>query len=106
MRAGLRLLRDSGDTTTFEGMEPDGPLPPFVTPDENLAAVVDAQDYLDQKMAALAAHATQITTDGPFFALSNNVGSTAWGLEFYRIVKGHRGELGPDGLETDLFAGV
>ena len=106
MRAGLRLLRDSGDATTFEGMEPDGPLPPFITADENLAAVVDAQDYLDQKMAALAAHASQITTDGPFFALSNNVGSTAWGLEFYRIVKGQRGELNEDGLETDLFAGV
>ena len=103
---GLRMLRDAGDTTTFEGMDPDGPLPPFVTADENLAAVVDAQDYLEQKMAALAAHATQITTDGPFFALSNNVGTTAWGIEFYRIAKGQRGELNEDGLETDLFAGV
>ena len=27
-------LREAGDTTTFEGMDPDGPLPPFVTPDE------------------------------------------------------------------------
>ena len=106
MRAGLRALRDSGDTTTFEGMDPDGPLPHFVTPDENLAAGVDAQDFVDKKMAALASYPTQITTDGPFFALSNNVGSTAWGIEFYRIVKGERGELGEDGLETDLFAGV
>ena len=88
MRAGLRALRDSGDTTTFEGMDPDGPLPPFITPDENLSAAVDATDHVDQKMAALAAHATQITTDGPFFALSNNVGSQAWGVEFYRIAKG------------------
>ena len=29
MRAGLRRLRDAGDTTTFEGMDPDGPLPPL-----------------------------------------------------------------------------
>jgi N-acetyl-1-D-myo-inositol-2-amino-2-deoxy-alpha-D-glucopyranoside deacetylase len=106
MRAGLRLLRESGDSTTFEGMDPDGPLPPFVTADENLSAMVDGTDYHDRKMAALAAHATQITTDGPFFALSNNVGSTAWGLEFYRIAKGERGELNEDGLETDLFAGL
>jgi N-acetyl-1-D-myo-inositol-2-amino-2-deoxy-alpha-D-glucopyranoside deacetylase len=106
MRAGLRTLRDSGDTTTFEGMDPDGPLPPFVTSDENLAAAVDAQDFHEQKMKALAAHKTQITTDGPFFALSNNVGSTAWGIEYFRIAKGVRGELGEDGLETDLFAGV
>jgi N-acetyl-1-D-myo-inositol-2-amino-2-deoxy-alpha-D-glucopyranoside deacetylase len=100
------MLREAGDTTTFEGMDPDGPLPPFVTADENLAAAVDAQEYHEQKMAALAAHATQITTDGPFFALSNNVGTTAWGIEFYRIAKGQRGQLNEDGLETDLFAGV
>ena len=106
MRAGLRALRDAGDTTSFEGMDPDGPLPHFVTADENLSAVVEADGYTEQKMAALRAYPTQITLDGPFFALSNNVGSTAWGIEFYRIVKGERGELGEDGLETDLFAGV
>ena len=32
---------------SFEGMDPDGPLPPFVTADEDLAAVVDAPDYVD-----------------------------------------------------------
>jgi N-acetyl-1-D-myo-inositol-2-amino-2-deoxy-alpha-D-glucopyranoside deacetylase len=106
MRAGLRMLRDSGDTTTFEGMDPDGPLPPFVTSDENLSAVVDGTEFHDRKMAAMAAHATQIRTDGPFFALSNNVGATAWGLEFFRIAKGSRGPLDEDGLETDLFAGL
>ncbi|MFC6286211.1 N-acetyl-1-D-myo-inositol-2-amino-2-deoxy-alpha-D-glucopyranoside deacetylase [Nocardioides sp. GCM10027113] len=106
MRAGLRMLRDAGDTTTFEGMDPDGPLPPFITPDENLTCAVDAQDFVDVKMDAMRAHATQITTDGPFFALSNNVGSTAWGIEFFRIAKGTPGETGPDGLETDLFAGL
>ncbi len=109
MRAGLRHLRDSGDTTTFEGMDPDGPLPPFVTSDENLSAAVDGSAHIDQKMAALAAHATQISTDGPFFALSNNVGAEAWGTEFFRIAKGHRGgrgELDENGWETDLFAGL
>jgi N-acetyl-1-D-myo-inositol-2-amino-2-deoxy-alpha-D-glucopyranoside deacetylase len=106
MRAGLRALRDAGDTTSFEGMDPDGPLPHFVTADEDLAAVVDAQEYVDQKMAALRAHATQITADGPFFALSNNLGSVAWGVEYFRIAKGTRGELNEDGLETDLFAGL
>ena len=106
MRASLRALREAGDATTFEGMDPDGPLPPFITADENLAAVVDAQDYVEHKMNAMRAHATQITTDGPFFALSNNVGSVVWGLEFFRIAKGERGELNEDGLETDLFAGL
>ncbi|MGZ4466649.1 MAG: N-acetyl-1-D-myo-inositol-2-amino-2-deoxy-alpha-D-glucopyranoside deacetylase [Nocardioides sp.] len=106
MRQGLRALRDAGDTTSFEGMDPDGPLPFFAIPDADLSAAVDAQDHVDRKMAALGAHATQITMDGPFFALSNNVGSTAWGIEYFRIAKGQQGPLGPDGVETDLFAGL
>jgi N-acetyl-1-D-myo-inositol-2-amino-2-deoxy-alpha-D-glucopyranoside deacetylase len=106
MREGLRALRAAGDTTTFEGMDPDGPLPHFVTADVDLAAGVDATAFVARKMDAMRAHATQITTDGPFFALSNNVGDTAWGVEFYRIAKGEVGERGDDGLETDLFAGL
>ena len=106
MRASLRALREAGDTTTFEGMDPDGPLPHFITPDEHLAARIDGTDYIDQKMAALAAHATQITTDGPFFALSNNQGASVWGTEFFRIAKGRLGDLDDEGLETDLFAGI
>jgi N-acetyl-1-D-myo-inositol-2-amino-2-deoxy-alpha-D-glucopyranoside deacetylase len=106
MRDGLRRLRESGDTTSFEGMDPDGPLPPFVTPDELLDAVVEGGDFVEAKMAAMRAHATQITVDGPFFALSNNVGNEVWGVEFFRLAKGVRGPVGPDGLETDLFAGL
>src|SRR6478735_11608666 len=82
MRDGLRALRDAGDTTSFEGMDPDGPLPHFVTADVDLAAGVDATAHVEQKLAAMRAHATQITTDGPFFALSNNVGAVACGMEF------------------------
>jgi N-acetyl-1-D-myo-inositol-2-amino-2-deoxy-alpha-D-glucopyranoside deacetylase len=106
MRASLRALRDSGDTTTFEGMDPDGPLPHFITADEDLAAGVDATAYVEQKLAAMRAHATQITTDGPFFALSNNQGNVVWGTEFFRIAKGERGDVDENGLETDLFAGL
>ena len=106
MREGLCKLREAGDATSFEGMDPDGPLPPFVTADENIAAAVDAQDYLDNKMDAFRAYPTQVQLDGPFFALSNNAGSSAMGVEFYRIAKGERGEPGEDGLETDLFAGI
>lgn len=106
LREGLRMLREAGDTTTFEGMDPDGPMPRIATADDNLAARIDGTAYLGQKMDALRAYATQITTDGPFFALSNNVGAEAMGVEFYRIVKGSVAEVGDDGLETDLFAGL
>jgi N-acetyl-1-D-myo-inositol-2-amino-2-deoxy-alpha-D-glucopyranoside deacetylase len=107
LREGLRLLRDMGDKTTFVGMEPDGPLPPFVTPDKWLTAGVDGMDYVDKKLKAMAAHATQIALDGPFFALSNNLGNMVWGIEFYRLVKGLPGAPDPEtGLENDLFAGL
>jgi N-acetyl-1-D-myo-inositol-2-amino-2-deoxy-alpha-D-glucopyranoside deacetylase len=57
-------------------------------------------------MDAMRAHRTQIEVDGPFFALSNNLQDRVWGVEYFRIARGVRGELGPDGLETDLFAGL
>ena len=106
MREGLRRLRAAGDTTSFEGMDPDGAMPPFMVPDDQLSAVVEANDFADAKIRAMKAHATQITVDGPFFALSNNLGNHVWGTEYYRIAKGVRGPLNDDGLETDLFAGL
>jgi len=56
-------------------------------------------------MNAMKAHATQITVDGPFFALSNNLGNQIWSSEPYRLVKGTPAPA-PDGLEHDLFAGL
>jgi len=106
MREALRHLRDSGDTTTFEGMDPTGELPSFVTPDRLLSAAVEANDFAEAKIAAMRAHASQITVDGPFFALSNHLGNEVWGTEFYRLVKGSLGPTNDDGLETDLFAGL
>jgi N-acetyl-1-D-myo-inositol-2-amino-2-deoxy-alpha-D-glucopyranoside deacetylase len=105
MRAGLRALRDMGDQTTFEGMDPDGPLPPFMVPDKWITTEIDGGSFVEQKLDAMRAHATQITVDGPFFALSNNLGNQVWAVESYRIVKGSV-VPGPAGIETDLFAGV
>ena len=68
MRASLRALREAGDTETFAGMEPDGKLPPFVTPDELISAARRRHGDVQRKMDALAQHATQVKTDGPFFA--------------------------------------
>jgi N-acetyl-1-D-myo-inositol-2-amino-2-deoxy-alpha-D-glucopyranoside deacetylase len=106
MREGLRRLRAAGDTTTFEGMDPEKDLGPMVTPDRYLSAVVDGNDFVEAKLAAMRAHATQIAVDGPFFALSNNLGNEVWGTEFYRLAKGTQGPTNEDGLETDLFAGL
>lgn len=105
MAAGLRELRASGDTTTFEGMDPDN-LPPVAVRDSDLTSAIDAEEFVDRKMGALRAHATQVAVDGPFFALSNNVGNKVWATEFYRLVKGTPGPPGPSGFEEDLFAGL
>ena len=58
-------------------------------------------------MDAMRAHATQIEVDGPFFALSNNLGLQVWGHEYYTLVKGAKHEpFDGKGYETDLFAGI
>jgi N-acetyl-1-D-myo-inositol-2-amino-2-deoxy-alpha-D-glucopyranoside deacetylase len=75
-------------------------------PDDLITAEVDARDYADRKLAALRAHATQITADGPFFKVSDVGGPQAIGVEEYRLVKGTPGPVGQDGRETDLFAGI
>jgi N-acetyl-1-D-myo-inositol-2-amino-2-deoxy-alpha-D-glucopyranoside deacetylase len=105
MREGIRRLREAGDTTSFENWDEDS-LPRFMTEDEYLDAVVDGNAYVHQKLAAMRAHATQITVDGPFFALSNNIGSEAWGTEFYRLARGRKGPVNDQGFEDDLFAGL
>ncbi|QNE18475.1 N-acetyl-1-D-myo-inositol-2-amino-2-deoxy-alpha-D-glucopyranoside deacetylase [Kribbella qitaiheensis] len=103
-RDSLRRLREAGDTTTFEGMDPEGEYP-MITPDRLIDCVIDGEAYVDRKMNAMKAHATQITVDGPFFALSNNNGNQIWASEHYRLVKGTAAP-GPDGKENDLFAGI
>ena len=52
---------------------------PFGVPDEDVTTEIDATAYLEQKLAAMRAHATQIAVDSPFFAFSDKVGQRAFG---------------------------
>ena len=80
---------------------------PFAKDDSYVTAHIDGNAYVNQKMDAMRAHATQIAVDGPFFALSNNLGLQVWGNEYYTLVKGDKSELlDDDGRESDLFAGI
>ena len=80
---------------------------PIGVPDELVTTEVDARDHLEAKVAAMRAHRTQISVDGPFFALADGVGQRAFGVEHYVLLRGDRGPGdGPDGRETDLFAGL
>jgi len=62
---------------------------------------VDAGAWFDRKLAAMRAHATQITVDPPFFALSDGVRRQASGTEYYTLLAGPHAPAEP---ETDLFA--
>lgn len=80
---------------------------PFAKPDELVTSLVSAPEFVDRKMAAMAAHATQISLDGPFFALSNNLGMSVFADEYYTLVRGNRAApFDSAGRETDLFAGT
>ena len=105
MRDALREMRESGDTESFKGMEPDGEMGPFVTPDEYISARVDGTEFVQTKMDALKMHRTQVEPDGPFFRGAES-GHAFWGDEFYVLAKGERGPVGEDGFEDDLFAGL
>ncbi len=95
-----------GAGARFESVESVDDLP-FGVPDDQVTTEIDARDHLDAKVAAMRAHASQIAVDSPFFALSDNVGRRAFGLEHYTLLAGPRGAgHGPHGWESDLFAGI
>ena len=80
---------------------------PFAKDDSFVTTLIDGNPYVDAKMAAMRAHATQIALDGPFFALSNNLGLQVWGHEYYTLVRGVKSEpFDSNGRESDLFSGI
>lgn len=104
IQMGIDKMKEVG--SEFFGAENADDLP-FAKPDELVTSVVKAPEYVPQKLAAMKAHATQISVDGPFFALSNNLGLSVWGDEYYTLAKGQAaGPFDENGRELDLFAGV
>lgn len=98
---GMRRMREQG--SDFFGVDDVDELP-FVVDDAVVAATVDGTAFVERKLAAMRAHATQIAVDGPFFALSNHLGLQAWGLEHYRVAKGTLGRRDPQtGRAGTLF---
>jgi N-acetyl-1-D-myo-inositol-2-amino-2-deoxy-alpha-D-glucopyranoside deacetylase len=91
---------------------------PFGCADQDVTAEIDGRAHIGEKFGAMRAHATQIKVDPPWFALSNNVGQQAFGVEHFILHAGVRGPAGPGapievgGLgepydrEDDLFAGI
>jgi N-acetyl-1-D-myo-inositol-2-amino-2-deoxy-alpha-D-glucopyranoside deacetylase len=102
LQLAYEALREMGEEAPFGVTSPEEL--PFGVPDEEVTTAVDARSYLDAKVEAMRAYPTQIAVDGHFFALSNDVGQGAFGLEHYRLARGRVGAA--EGQEHDLFAGV
>lgn len=77
-------------------------------PDDRIDAVIAAPESRSAKVAAMGAHATQVTV-GPTaraFALSNNVALPVLDSEHYVLAAGSAGPRDVRGWETDLLAGL
>ena len=104
IQQGIDAMKAAG--SDFFGADSADVLP-FAKPDDAVTTHIDGNAYVDQKMKAMASHPTQIALDGPFFALSNQIGLAVWGHEYYTLVKGEvAGERDERGWEKDLLAGI
>ncbi|MEU3603576.1 N-acetyl-1-D-myo-inositol-2-amino-2-deoxy-alpha-D-glucopyranoside deacetylase [Streptomyces sp. NPDC006798] len=99
---GFARLRAAG--TEFPGTAAVDDVPGVVD-DAEITAAIDGTEYADRKAAAMRAHATQIAVDGPFFALSNDLGQPIFATEYYQLAVGEPG-VSRGRREDDLFAGI
>ena len=104
LRRHQEAMRKAGQP--FLGVENVEDLP-FGVEDDQVTTAVHATGFGDAKLRALAEHATQVTIDGDFFALSNHLGREIESTEYYRLVRGQLGaERDGDNWECDLFGGL
>jgi N-acetyl-1-D-myo-inositol-2-amino-2-deoxy-alpha-D-glucopyranoside deacetylase len=89
------------------GLSADGPSKFYATAareSDQITTEIDAEAYFGRKLDAMRAHATQITVDPPFFALSNGMRQRASGTEYYTLLAGTYDPRGAGDRENDLFA--
>jgi N-acetyl-1-D-myo-inositol-2-amino-2-deoxy-alpha-D-glucopyranoside deacetylase len=81
---------------------------PFGYPDDAIDAAIEVAEQLPAKVAALRAHATQVTVapDGRSCALSNSIALPIGAIEHYILAAGTPGVRDDRGWETDLLAGL
>lgn len=97
----MNWLREQGVENEFTNSDPAAM--PFLCDDALVTTVIRASEHHPKKLAALAAHRTQIDLTSGFFAMLAGLDAHAFGMEHYRLVKGTA--VG-DPLENDLFAGL
>jgi N-acetyl-1-D-myo-inositol-2-amino-2-deoxy-alpha-D-glucopyranoside deacetylase len=102
-RRGLDQLESADVHPDWIWPERDGS---FAVEDEQITTVIDAPEQREAKLAAIAAHATQVTLGptGRAFTLSNNIVLPVLTEEHYVLVAGRLGST--TGREDDLLAGL
>ena len=110
-RSAFKTAYDAmdGDDLRREWKMPSLEELPFGYSDEDIDAVVEAGPQARAaKVAALAAHATQVVVGptGRVCALSNNMAMPILGHEHYVLAVGSAGDRDERGWETDLLAGL
>jgi N-acetyl-1-D-myo-inositol-2-amino-2-deoxy-alpha-D-glucopyranoside deacetylase len=81
---------------------------PFGYPDDRISAVVDAPEHLPAKVAAMRAHATQMTLGptGRAFTLSNRIMLPVLDREHYVLAGGAAAAPAASGVRTGLLDGL
>ena len=90
----------------WQEMTDRGITPPFAvdavdtlgTPDEEVTTTLDISPWVETKIASLSCHRTQISSDGPFEQLPEEVMRRLMGTEYYQLAL-------PAGA-VDLLAGM
>ncbi len=103
IRAGIKALRDRGDTSDMAMMDPDEI--PFGVDDSLVTTHIDGREFLSNKVAAMRAYPTQINMESGFFSFAE-LPDSPMGIEHFRLVKGRVGARNENGVEADLFSGI
>ncbi len=79
----------------------------FSDRDERFTTRLDVGEYMPQRRAALLAHATQVTPDGFWMKLPDEVSRSAYPWEDFILARSNVDTgVAPGEIETDLFAGL
>jgi LmbE family N-acetylglucosaminyl deacetylase len=93
IRRNMQRMIDSGMELPFDPAELD-----LGVPEATITTVIDVQEFLPQKRAAMQAHASQIPEESFFLSMPPDMFEEGFGTEHYRLVG-----ASPGSTETWLF---
>jgi len=94
------MAKANGIDSLWGDIDIDGPLPPMITPSEDVDVRIPLGPYRANKVAALTAHRSQVNMEDPFWKLMTGIESLG---ESFRLATG---TPMPHRTATDLFDGL